>query len=305
MLVGLPHTDVPERLGVSLAILAAFGFSFKAIFVKLAYASAEVDAVTLLTLRMLFAFPIFFIIGFSALRGGPRLSRKDWLLLVLLGLAGYYGASILDFMGLAYITAGLERLILFTYPTLTILLGVLFLGKRFDRRLMFALLLCSMGITLACVTDFGFSDDEARVITGVLLIFGSALAYAFYSAFSEVSIKRLGSMRFSVLAMLVSIFAVQMHFLLVNPLTHLIQPTPVYLYCAAMAVFSTVLPVFFQSAAVRRIGAPRTVLIGTLGPVLTLFFSWLILAEPLTLMQLAGTVLVIAGVMVVNPPKRG
>lgn len=300
----MQQADVPERLGVNLAILAAFGFSFKAIFVKLAYASAEVDAVTLLTLRMLFAFPIFFIVGFSALRGGPTLTRKDWLLLVLLGLAGYYGASILDFMGLAYITAGLERLILFTYPTLTILLGVLFLGKRFDRRLVLALLLCSMGISQACATDFGSSDDDSAVLTGVLLIFGSALAYAFYSAFSEVSIKRLGSMRFSVLAMLVSIFAVQTHFLLVNPLENLIQPMPVYLYCAAMAVFSTVLPVFFQSAAVRRIGAPRTVLIGTLGPVLTLFFSWLILSEPLTLLQLVGTALVIIGVMVVNKPKR-
>ncbi|MBT1062719.1 DMT family transporter [Bowmanella sp. Y26] len=300
----MQQADVPERFGVSLAILAAFGFSFKAIFVKLAYASAEVDAVTLLTLRMLFAFPIFFIVGFSALRGGPALTRKDWLLLVLLGLAGYYGASILDFMGLAYITAGLERLILFTYPTLTILLGVLFLGKRFDQRLVLALLLCSMGISLACATDFGSSDDDSAVLTGVLLIFGSALAYAFYSAFSEVSIKRLGSMRFSVLAMLVSILAVQTHFLLVNPLENLIQPMPVYLYCAAMAVFSTVLPVFFQSAAVRRIGAPRTVLIGTLGPVLTLFFSWLILTEPLTLLQFVGTALVIIGVMVVNKPKR-
>lgn len=208
-------------------------------------------------------------------------------------------------MGLAYITAGLERLILYTYPTLTILLGVLFLGKRFDRRLVMALLLCSMGITLACATDFSLSDDDVAVLTGVLLVFGSALAYAFYSAFSEVSIKRLGSMRFSVLAMLVSIFAVQTHFLLVNPLDKLIQPLPVYLYCAAMAVFSTVLPVFFQSAAVRRIGAPRTVLIGTLGPVLTLFFSWLILTEPLTLLQLTGTALVIAGVMVANQGKRG
>ena len=133
-----------ERLGLILAILAALGFSFKAIFVKLAYAvpqAVPVDSVTLLCLRMAFSVPVFAWVGWRASRNLAPLTRRDWLLVIALGLLGYYGASILDFIGLQYITASLERLILFTYPTLTILIGVLFMGKRASRREMGALLL--------------------------------------------------------------------------------------------------------------------------------------------------------------------
>lgn len=289
-----------HHTGLMFAILAAFGFSFKAIFVKLAYAVTSVDAVTLLSLRMLMSFPLFALIGAKTLRHGPPLSLQDKLLLLVLGLCGYYGASILDFMGLQYISAGLERLILFTYPAITILLGVAFLGKQINRRIMFSLLLCTVGIALACQVDFAVSDDNHAVLTGVLLIFGSALSYAIYSAFSEVSIKRIGSARFSVLAMLVSIVAVQVHYLLANPFDALIQPAPVYWYCAGMALFSTVLPVFLQSAAVKHIGAPHTALVGTLGPVLTLFFSWWLLEEPLSVIQLVGASLVISAMLLLR-----
>ena len=113
-----------ERLGIALAVLAAFGFSFKAIFVKLAYAAAPVEAVTLLSLRMVFSLPVFLWVGIVYSRSAPPLSRRDWCVLLALGMLGYYGASILDFLGLRYISAGLERLILFTYPTLTLLIGV-------------------------------------------------------------------------------------------------------------------------------------------------------------------------------------
>jgi len=133
-----------KRLGVALATLAAVGFSFKAIFVKLAYAAAPVDAVTLLSLRMVFAMPVFVWVAFHTSqpsRSNEPLTRRDWAMLIGLGLIGYYGASILDFLGLQYISAGLERLVLFTYPTLTILIGVLFMGKHLHRREVGALLL--------------------------------------------------------------------------------------------------------------------------------------------------------------------
>lgn len=142
----------PERLGVALAIVAALGFSFKAIFVKLAYAVPQVvpvDAVTLLSLRMLFALPVFAWVAFQSGRAAPPLSRRDWMTLAALGMLGYYGASIFDFIGLQYISAGLERLILFTYPTLTVLIGVLFMGRPIHRREMAALLLTYAGIALA------------------------------------------------------------------------------------------------------------------------------------------------------------
>ena len=135
----------PHRAGMLLAIVAAFGFSFKAIFIKLAYPYG-VDAITLLALRMAFALPIFLWVGFRASRSAPPLSGRDWLVVLFLGSVGYYGASILDFLGLRYISAGLERLILFTYPTITLLLGLLMYQQRITRRQVGATLLCSAGL---------------------------------------------------------------------------------------------------------------------------------------------------------------
>ena len=289
-----------HQLGMLLAVLAAFGFSFKAIFVKLAYLSAPVDAITLLSLRMLFSLPMFLISGYAYLRTGPKLTLRDWALLVFLGLTGYYGASILDFAGLQYISAGLERVILFTYPTITILIGLLFLGKKASPRLIGALALCYAGVSLVFVSDHQLAEDSLAPWLGAALVFASAVSYACYTAFAEVSIAKLGAARFSILALIVSILAAQMHFLVTNPISDLIQPLPIYAYCAAMALFSTVLPIFFQSGAIQRIGAGPTVLVGMLGPIMTIFFSWLLLEEPLTWVQLGGTALVIAGIYLIR-----
>lgn len=293
-----------ERLGIALAVLAALGFSFKAIFVKLAYAAAAVDAVTLLTLRMTFALPIALWASLWLCRAAPPLSRNDWGLLLALGVLGYYGASILDFIGLQYISAALERLILFIYPTLTVLIGVLFMGKALEKRQVAALALSYAGIGLAFAHDLQVTDDMHAVLLGGAFIFGSALSYALYSAGAEVAIRRLGTLRFAALAIIVSTFATQLHFVLTQPFSVLAQPLEVYAYAAAMALFSTVLPVFWQSAAVQRIGAARTVLIGTLGPMLTIFFAWLLLTEPVSIAQLLGAGLVLAGVLLVSRRQR-
>ncbi|OWL90314.1 DMT family transporter [Halopseudomonas aestusnigri] len=290
----------PRQTGMLLAVLAAFGFSFKAIFVKLAYLVGPVDAITLLSLRMLFSLPMFLLSGYAYLRTGPRLNRKDWALLIFLGLTGYYGASILDFAGLQYISAGLERVILFTYPTITILIGLLFLGKTASPRLIGALVLCYAGVSLVFLSGHQFSEDSIAPWIGAALVFASAVSYACYTAFAEVSIAKLGAAQFSILALIVSILAAQLHFVVTNPISDLIQPWPIYAYCAAMALFSTVLPIFFQSGAIQRIGAGPTVLVGMLGPVMTIFFSWLLLAEPLTWVQLGGTALVIAGIYLIR-----
>lgn len=289
-----------ERLGVLLAILAAFGFSFKAIFVKLAYAAAPVDAVTLLSLRMVFALPVFLWIGFRASRSAPPLTRRDALMLVALGLLGYYGASILDFLGLRYITAGLERLILFTYPTLTVLIGVAFMGKTLHAREVGALVLSYLGIGLAFAHDLQATGDTAAVLVGAAFVFASSLCYAFYLTGSAAMIQRLGSARFTALALLVSTAATLLHFFAAHPLSALRQPLPVYAYGAGMALFSTVLPVFMLSAAIRRVGASTAALIGTLGPVLTIVFGWWLLGEPLSLAQIGGAGLVLCGVWLVS-----
>ena len=296
-----------ERLGFALAIFAALGFSFKAIFVKLAYAvpqAVPVDSVTLLSLRMLFSLPVFAWVGWRASRQLAPLARRDWLLVIALGLLGYYGASILDFVGLQYITASLERLILFTYPTLTIVIGVLFLGKTASRRELMALLLSYAGIGLAFAHDLHMAGDTKAVLIGAGFVFGSAVSYAFYQAGSEPAIHRLGAARFTALAMLVSTLASLLHFVLSQPVNALVQPAPVYLHAIGMALFSTVLPVFMASAAIRRIGASRTALIGTLGPVLTIFFGCWLLDEPLSWWQMAGAALVLGGVLLIGRSRN-
>jgi len=292
-----------ERLGITLALLAATGFSFKAIFVKLAYAVAPVDAITLLMLRMSFTLPIVLWVIHRTRQTAPPLTRKDWAILGALGVLGYYGASILDFIGLQYISAGLERLILFSYPTITVMIGVLFLGKHLERRQVAALLLSYAGIGLAFSHDLQLAGDTHAVWIGAAFVFGSAVSYAMYSAGAEVAIARLGAIRFSALAIAVSTVATQLHFLLAQPPSALIQPLPIYAYGFAMAIFSTVLPVFWQSAAVQRIGAARAVLIGTLGPMLTIFFGWWLLDEPLSIPQLGGAALVVGGVVLVSVRK--
>ena len=295
-----------ERLGIVLAVWAALGFSFKAIFVKLAYAvpqAVPVDSVTLLALRMAFSVPVFAWVGWRASRALVPLPRRDWLAVIALGLLGYYGSSILDFMGLQYITASLERLILFTYPTLTILIGVLFMGKRASRREVGALLLSYAGIGLAFAHDLHIAGDTRAVLIGAGFVFGSAVSYAFYQAGSEPAIRRLGAARFTALAMLVSTGATLLHFGVSQPVGAFVQPAPVYLHALGMALFSTVLPVFMTSAAIRRIGAAKTALIGTLGPVLTIFFGCWLLDEPLSWPQMAGAALVLAGVLLIS--KRG
>lgn len=285
--------------GIALAILAAFGFSFKAILVKLAYPYG-VDPVTLLALRMVFALPFFLWIGFTASRHAPALSWRDWLIVAVLGLLGYYGASILDFLGLQYISAGLERLILFTYPTLTLVFGALFYGHAISRREGAALLLCYAGIAAAFIHDLGIASDVAAVWIGGGLVMASSISYALYLSGSAGMIARLGSGRFTALAMLVSTAATFGHFFATQPLSSLRQPWPVYALGAAMGVFSTVVPVFAQSAAIRRVGANRAALVGMVGPLLTIVFAWALLGEGFSVAQMLGVALVVAGVATVS-----
>lgn len=293
----------PYTAGVWLAVLAAFGFSFKAVLVKLAYAlpaAVPLEAVTLLTLRMVFALPAFIWVGLRASRNAEPLTHLDWLALVALGLLGYYGASILDFIGLRYITAGLERLILFTYPTLTVLIGVLFLGHRLSRRELAALALCYAGIAAAFAHDLHLTGDESTVWVGAAFVFASSLSYALYLVGGGQMIARLGAARFTALAMLASTAATLIHFLATQPLSSLALPWQIYALGLAMAVFSTVVPVFALAAAIRRIGAGRAALVGTVGPLLTIFFGWWLLNEAISAAQIAGAVLVVAGVLLVS-----
>ncbi len=288
----------PASWGLLLALLAAFGFSLKAIFIKLAYPYG-VDAITLLALRMGFALPVFLWVGLAEHKAGAALNRQDWGKLLALGCLGYYGASILDFWGLEYISAGLERLILFTYPTLTILIGVLFQGKPFTRREGIAIVLCYTGIGFAFLHDLNLGEPRSVLIGGAL-VFASSVSYALYLAGSAPMIGRLGAMRFAALAMLFSTAVTLGHFMAAQPFTAFIQPLPVYGWALAMALFATVIPVFALSAAIRRIGAGQASLFGMVGPILTIGFGWWLLGEPISAEQSIGAIFVVVGILIVS-----
>ncbi|MCB1775588.1 MAG: EamA family transporter, partial [Gammaproteobacteria bacterium] len=194
----------------------------------------------------------------------------------------------------------LERLILFMYPTITVLIGVIAMGKALERRQLGALLLSYIGIGLAFVHDLNAAEEAGAVLIGAALVFGSALLYATYSAGAEIAVRRFGAIRFAALGITVSTVATQAHFVASQPFSALVQPAPVYAYAAAMAIFSTVLPVFWQSAAIQRIGAARAVLIGTLGPVTTILLGGVLLSEPVSAVQMAGAGLVVVGVLLVT-----
>ena len=288
-----------DGTGVLLAVVAALGFSLKAIFVKLGLAEGA-GPVTLLALRMAFSLPAFLWIGLRESRGAPALAPRDWVVLSLLGLLGYYGASILDFLGLQYISAGLERLVLFTYPTFTLLLGALFYGQRIGRREVAAVALCYVGIAAAFAHDLDVGAETGAVWLGGGLVLASSLSYALYLSGSARVIHRLGAARFTALAMLVSTSTTLLHFAATEPMAALVQPWTVYALGLAMALLCTVIPVFAQSAAIRRIGAGRAVLIGTVGPLVTIALGWWILGEAMSVWQLLGAALVVAGVLLVG-----
>lgn len=287
-----------DRFGLSCAVLAAIGFSAKAIMVKLAYRYG-VDAETLLALRMAFSLPFFIALGWiSARRASTALAPRDGVWLFGLGLLGYYLASYLDFLGLRFISAALERLILFVYPTLVVILSALLLGQTVTRRMLGALVLCYAGIALAVTHDVRVAGTARDIALGGLLVFGSALSYALYLLGNGMVVNRLGAVRVTAFASIVACLLAIGQFLLLRPLAALVQPWPVHALALNMALFSTVLPVWLVSEAIRRLGAGPVALTGSLGPVATLLLAWLLLDEALGIAQLAGAILVIAGVMV-------
>lgn len=288
--------------GVAFALLAAVGFSAKAILVKLSYLD-HVDAVTLLALRMAFSVPFFIGVAIWArCRHAAPLTRHDQALVVALGLIGYYLSSFLDFLGLQYISAGLERLILFLYPTMTVLLTALIYKRAISRTVMGAMVLCYAGIALVFFHDLGMM--RGSIMVGALLVFGSTLSYSVYLVGAGHAIARIGASRFTAYAMIVASAASLLQFGLTRTAQSLALPVQVYQLAFGMAVFSTILPIFLLSHAIRRIGSSNTSLIGSIGPISTIFLAYVFLAESISLLQIAGSTLVLAGVLVISMNTR-
>ena len=302
-----PAPSAGQRwVGPLCAVTGVLGFSGKAILVKMVYLTAPVDPTTLLMLRMLYSAPLF---AAMALWAGRReharaLERRDWLALAGLGFIGYYLASLLDFIGLLYITVSLERLILFVYPTIVVLLSAAFLRRPITRVAIGALVLCYAGIALAFFGDLVIASDKRSTVIGSLLVFASAIAYAVYLVAAGRVIARIGSLRFVAWAMLVSTAFIAAHFALTRPLTALVVPARVHALSFAMAVLSTVLPTWLVAESIRRLGANAASLIGSLGPIFTIALGVWLLDEPLHALQIGGAALVLAGVALVTLKPR-
>jgi drug/metabolite transporter (DMT)-like permease len=286
--------------GLAIAIIGAVLFSMKAVVAKLLY-RYQIDAVTLLAFRMLFSLPVFAIVALWQMRAGPPLTAADRLRLIGLGLVGYYLSSFLDFLGLQYISVGLERLILFLTPSFVLLITALFFKRRIGRLEWMALGLSYCGIVFVFLHDLHGGAGSTAI--GATFVLGSAIAYSVYLLGSGELVRRIGSLRLVSYAMCVSSFACIAQFFMLRPASLMVQPAPVYWLSLANGIFCTVFPVFMTMTAVQRIGAPVASQAGMVGPVSTLFLGALILGEPITAVQLGGTALVLSGIYMLSLKK--
>lgn len=292
-----PSPAAPKSLapGLLLATFGAIAFSGKAIIVKLAYRYG-VDAVTLIMYRMLFALPIFAVMAWWASRGKAPLTRKDWLGVLWLGFTGYYLASFLDFAGLAYISASLERLILYLNPTLVLLLGLVMYKRRVSGPQIIGMAISYCGVVLVFGHEITLQGSGAA--WGALLVFLSAVSYALYLVYSGEMVRRLGSLRLVGLATTVACLCCLLQFVLLRPMSAAAVAPEVIWLSLLNATLCTAVPVLMVMMAIERIGAGLAAQTGMVGPMSTILMGVLILGEPFTAWVAAGTVLVIAGIFV-------
>ncbi len=280
--------------GLLLAMAGAIAFSGKAIIVKLAYRHG-VDAVTLIMLRMLFALPFFVALAWWAGRGKPALSRRDWRVIALLGFSGYYLASFLDFWGLQYISASLERLILYLGPTLVLLLGRVLFKRSVAPKQLLALAISYVGVLIVFGQELKL--EGADTAFGAALVFAGTMSYALYMVYSGEEVKRLGAARLTGLATSVACVLCIAQYLLLRPWDTALQAAQPVLWLSLLnATLCTFAPVLMVMMAIERVGAAMTSQAGMIGPLSTIAMGVWILGEPFTAWTAAGTVLVMAGV---------
>lgn len=300
--ISSPHHLAQRRAfltGLSFAVIGAIFFSAKAIVAKLMY-RYQVDAVMVISLRMFLSLPMFAALAVWQARKSPPLARSDYGKIVFLGLIGYYLSSFLDFLGLQYISAGLERLILFLTPSFVLLISFFFFKRRVSLVEWGALLVSYAGTALVLLHDL---KSGSNVLLGSTLVLGAAVSYGLYLIFSGELVRRVGAMRLVAYAMCVSSLACIVQFFILRSAATLVLPLAVYQLSLINAVFCTVLPVCLTMIAVARIGAPNAAQAGLVGPVSTLFLGALLLDEPITVIQLVGTALVLAGIYLLSHKK--
>ncbi|HEV7329663.1 MAG TPA: DMT family transporter [Flavisolibacter sp.] len=294
--------------GFLITFLGALLFSTKAILVKKAFYATRVDAVTLLTLRMAFSLPFYVATAFfiSRRENAIPLTKAQWALTFLLGLFGYYLSSLFDFIGLQYISAGLERLILFLYPTFAVLINLFFFRQMIFKNQWIALLLTYMGIGIAFLGEVQLEAANPQFWWGSFCVFICAVTYAIYLAGSGKIIPRIGSNTFTAYAMLSATLGVFLHYIFTNGSLAPLLNTATLPYGILLAVFATVIPSFLLAHGMKRIGSNNVAIISSIGPVSTILQAHWILNEPILTEQIIGTTLVITGILLLSwkPQKK-
>ncbi len=293
----------PKSVGILCVIAGTFCFASKGILIKLAYLYG-ISATPLLTLRMLFALPFYLATALWLNRSAfEPLQKGDVWKIISLGLLGYYVSSLLDFLGLQYISAGLERLILYIYPTLVLLILAYWKHERINNTVKLALAIAYGGMLLVFAHDLRLATDIDLTLLGALLVFCSTISFALFIVLAGDMIKKVGSTRFTAYGMIAACSGVLAHGLSFGAIENLQQPQPVYLLAIALAFFCTVIPSFLMNKGISLVGSGNAALIGSIGPIITLFLGALVLHETITSIQLIGAGLVIGGVSLATAKK--
>ncbi|MBP6022095.1 DMT family transporter [Ferruginibacter sp.] len=293
--------------GFVVTFIGAILFSTKAVIVKKAFADIKVDALSLLAVRMICAVPFYLIVAFykTNQEENKKLTGKQWWFLIILGLSGYYLSSFLDFVGLQYISAGLERLILFLYPTITMLITTLVYKQKVSTIQKMALLLTYFGTAVAFYGELKLDTGTPNFYYGSLLIFLCAITYGFFVAGSGQLIPQIGATKFTAYAMTVAAVGVLLHFVINGNFTVIESGnTKFWLYGILIAVVATVIPSFLISAGLKKMGSNNVAIVSSIGPVSTIIQAHFILGEQIFAAQIFGTILVIAGVVMIGWKRK-
>lgn len=295
-----PHTL--SLAGFLIAFVGAVLFSTKAIMVKLAFANVKVDALSLLTLRMIFSLPFYLIAAFmvSNKEGNVPMTAKQWLYILILGIFGYYLSSLFDFIGLQYISAGLERLILFLYPTFVVLINAIAFKQKINRNQQLALLLTYSGIAFAYFGELSIDTGNPDFYWGSFLIVICAMTYSIYIAGSGKLIPQVGAQKFTAYAMLAATAGIFTHFLIIGDFSLFAQNREILWYGILLAIVATVIPTFMLSFALKKIGSNNVAIISSIGPVSTIVQAYYFLNEKIFTEQIIGTILVVVGILILS-----
>ncbi|MBA4852941.1 DMT family transporter [Emticicia sp. BO119] len=288
-------------IGALLVFGAAFGFALKGIFIKSAY-QYGIDSISLLSLRFLFSAPFYLFIVFRKRykeESHPAIAPKRWLYVVLVGFIGYYVSAYVNFLGLEYLSASLERILLFIYPTFVLLINAFLVKRKVTGLQWLALLITYAGIAVAFMKHFE-AHQQKNIALGAFLVILSGLTYSFYLVGSDKLIAKVGTTRFTSWAMLAALVPTLIHSFFYNRLAIFNFTTEVYLIALSMAIFSTVLPTFMFSAGIKRVGSANASIIASIGPIFTIVLATVFLQEPIWIEQIIGTVLVLTGVFLVS-----